>query len=197
MKWIVITSPKFLQGETHFIPRLFAHGVDLLHLRKPGASIEECSQLLDKIPQEWHNRIVLHSHFELASTYRLHGIHLNHRSPQAPEGFKKSISCSCHSLKEVVHNKPRMNYMFLSPIFDSISKEGYGAAFTPEMLNDAAANKIIDNKVIALGGIDASHIQALKEWHFGGAAFLGDIWNRIDDKDVDNYLDYLSHLLKG
>ena len=66
-----------------------------------------------------------------------------------------------------------------------------------EMLNDAAANKIIDNKVIALGGIDASHIQALKEWHFGGAAFLGDIWNRIDDKDVDNYLDYLSHLLKG
>ena len=90
-----------------------------------------------------------------------------------------------------------MNYMFLSPIFDSISKEGYGAAFTPEMLNDAAANKIIDNKVIALGGIDASHIQALKDWHFGGAAFLGDIWNRIDDKDVDNYLDYLSHLLKG
>ena len=126
MKWIVITSPKFLQGEAHFIPRLFAHGVDLLHLRKPGASIEECSQLLDKIPQEWHNRIVLHSHFELASTYRLHGIHLNHRCPQAPEGFNKSISCSCHSLKEVVHNKPRMNYMFLSPIFDSISKEGYG-----------------------------------------------------------------------
>ena len=88
------------------------------------------------------------------------------------------------------------NYVFLSPIFDSISKEGYGAAFSPEVLRDAASKQIIDNKVVALGGIEASHINALKEWHFGGAAFLGDIWNRIDYKDVDAYLDHLRQLLK-
>lgn len=196
MKWIVITSPNFLQGEATFIPRLFDHGVDLLHLRKPGASMEAYRQLLDEIPHEWHNRIVLHSHFELASTYYLHGVHLNHRCPQAPEGFDKSISCSCHSLEEVEQNKPKRNYVFLSPIFDSISKEGYGAAFSPEVLRDAASKQIIDDKVVALGGIEASHINALKEWHFGGAAFLGDIWNRIDDKDVDAYLDHLRQLLK-
>lgn len=196
MKWIVITSPNFLQGEATFISRLFDHGVDLLHLRKPGASMEACRQLLDEIPHEWHNRIVLHSHFELASTYNLHGVHLNHRCPHAPEGFDKSISCSCHSLEEVEQNKPQKNYVFLSPIFDSISKEGYGAAFSPEVLRDAASQHLIDDKVVALGGIDASHINALKEWHFGGAAFLGDIWNRIDDKDVDAYLDHLRRLLK-
>ena len=156
MKWIVITSPNFLQGEATFIPRLFDHGVDLLHLRKPGASMEACRQLLDEIPHEWHNRIVLHSHFELASTYNLHGVHLNHRCPQAPEGFDKSISCSCHSLEEVEQNKPMRNYVFLSPIFDSISKEGYGAAFSPEVLRDAASKHIIDDKVVALGGIEAS-----------------------------------------
>lgn len=196
MKWIVITSPNFLQGEATFIPRLFDHGVDLLHLRKPGASMEACRQLLDEIPYEWHNRIVLHSHFELASTYNLHGVHLNHRCPQAPEGFDKSISCSCHSLEEVELNKPMRNYVFLSPIFDSISKEGYGAAFSPEVLRDAASKQIIDYKVVALGGIEASHINVLKEWHFGGAAFLGDIWNRINDEDVDAYLDHLRQLLK-
>ena len=196
MKWIVITSPNFLQGEATFISRLFDHGVDLLHLRKPGASMEACRQLLDEIPYEWHNRIVLHSHFELVSTYNLHGVHLNHSCPQAPEGFDKSISCSCHSLEEVELNKPMRNYVFLSPIFDSISKEGYGAAFSPEVLRDAASKQIIDYKVVALGGIEASHINALKEWHFGGAAFLGDIWNRINDKDVDAYLDHLRQLLK-
>ena len=196
MKWIVITSPNFLKGEATFISRLFDHGVDLLHLRKPGASIEAFRQLLDEIPHEWHNRIVLHSHFELASMYNLHGVHLNHRCPQAPEGFDKSISCSCHSLEEVEQNKPMRNYVFLSPIFDSISKEGYGAAFSPEVLRNAASKQIIDYKVVALGGIEASHINALKEWHFGGAAFLGDIWNRIDDKDVDAYLDHLRQLLK-
>ena len=196
MKWIVITSPNFLKGEATFISRLFDHGVDLLHLRKPGASIEACRQLFDEIPHEWHNRIVLHSHFELASMYNLHGVHLNHRCPQAPEGFDKSISCSCHSLEEVEQNKPMRNYVFLSPIFDSISKEGYGAAFSPEVLRDAASKQIIDYKVVALGGIEASHINALKEWNFGGAAFLGDIWNRIDDKDVDAYLDHLRQLLK-
>lgn len=196
MKWIVITSPNFLQGEATFIPRLFDHGVDLLHLRKPGASMEAFRQLLDEIPHEWHNRIVLHSHFELASMYNLHGVHLNHRCPQAPEGFDKSISCSCHSLEEVEQNKPLKNYVFLSPIFDSISKEGYGAAFSPEVLRNAASKQIIDYKVVALGGIEASHINALKEWHFGGAAFLGDIWNRINDKDVDAYLDHLRQLLK-
>lgn len=196
MKWIVITSPNFLQGEATFISRLFDHGVDLLHLRKPGASMEAYRQLLDEIPHEWHNRIVLHSHFELANMYNLHGVHLNHRCPQAPEGFDKSISCSCHSLEEVEQNKPMRNYVFLSPIFDSISKEGYGAAFSPEVLRDAASKQIIDYKVVALGGIEASHINALKEWHFGGAAFLGDIWNRINDKDVDAYLDHLRQLLK-
>ena len=35
MKWIVITSPDFVPGEAFFIDKLFGHGLDLLHLRKP------------------------------------------------------------------------------------------------------------------------------------------------------------------
>ena len=46
MKWIVITSPDFLSGEALFIDRLFCHGLDVLHLRKPGASYEDCRHLL-------------------------------------------------------------------------------------------------------------------------------------------------------
>ena len=137
MKWIVITSPDFVPGEAFFIDKLFGHGLDLLHLRKPGASADECRDLLERIPERWRGQVVLHEHFELAEAYGVHGIHLNRRNPQAPEGYGGSVSCSCHSLEEVAASKPRRQYVFLSPIFDSISKVGYAAAFPEEQLRQA------------------------------------------------------------
>ena len=84
MKWITITSPEFLSGEAPFIGKLFSQGLDLLHLRKPKASLEAYKQLLLQIPEQWHSRIVLHEHFELAEEYKLHGIHLNRRGSVPP-----------------------------------------------------------------------------------------------------------------
>ena len=195
MKWIVITSPDFVPGEAFFIDKLFGHGLDLLHLRKPGASADECRDLLERIPERWRGQVVLHEHFELAEAYGAHGIHLNRRNPQAPEGYGGSVSCSCHSLEEVAASKPRRQYVFLSPIFDRISKVGYAAAFPEEQLRQAAKERLIDRQVVALGGVTATNIAALRAWHFGGAAFLGDVWSRMDDPNVDAYLAHLRQLL--
>lgn len=195
MKWITITSPEFLSGEAIFIDKLFSQGLDLLHLRKPEASLEAYNQLLIQIPAQWHSRIVLHEHFKLAEEYKLHGIHLNRRCSQVPDSFRGSISCSCHTLGEVKKQKNSKDYVFLSPIFDSISKVGYHAAFSPTSLKQAAIENIIDEKVIALGGITANNISLVKEWHFGGVAFLGDIWKRMSDPQVDEYLKHIRTLL--
>ena len=195
MKWITITSPEFLSGEAIFIDKLFSQGLDLLHLRKPEASLEAYNQLLIQIPEQWHSRIVLHEHFKLAEEYKLHGIHLNRRCSQVPDSFRGSISCSCHTLGEVKKQKNSKDYVFLSPIFDSISKVGYHAAFSPTSLKQAAIENIIDEKVIALGGITANNISLVKEWHFGGVAFLGDIWKRMSDPQVDEYLKHIRTLL--
>lgn len=191
MKWIVITSPDAVPGEVSFIERLFDHGMDLLHLRKPEADETTYAHLLDAIPEPWHNRIVLHDHFQLTERFALHGVHLNRRNPLPPALWQGSCSASCHSLSEVTAQKPYRDYLFLSPIFNSISKAGYTAAFPEETLLEAALQGIIDQQVIALGGITATHISLLHQWHFGGAAFLGDIWNRIDDPAVDSYLSAL------
>lgn len=83
----------------------------------------------------------------------------------------------------------------MSPIFDSISKVGYHAAFSPTLLKQAAIENVIDEKVIALGGITANNISLVKEWHFGGVAFLGDIWKRMSDPQVDEYLKHIRTLL--
>lgn len=195
MKWIIITSPDFISGEAIFIDKLFLQGLDLLHIRKPDASLEAYKRLLLQIPKHWYSRIVLHEYFDLAEELGLHGIHLNRRCSQVPDSFHRSISCSCHSLEEVKKQKDTKDYVFLSPIFDSISKVGYHAAFSPTSLKQAAIENVIDEKVIALGGITANNIPLVKEWHFGGVAFLGDIWKRMSDPQVDEYLKHIRTLL--
>lgn len=188
MEWIVITSPGFLQGEADFIDRLFNHGLDRLHLRKPGADIGECRRLLDGISREWLPRIVVHDNFGLCREYGLGGVHLNGRNPMAPPNHEGSVSRSCHSLEEISRYKGECDYLTLSPIFNSISKQGYMAAFEPEQLAAARDSGLIDSRVIALGGVTLENIPRVRELGFGGVAILGDVWQRMADGSVDEYL---------
>lgn len=188
MEWIVITSPGFLQGEADFIDRLFGHGLDRLHLRKPGAEIGECRRLLDGISREWLPQIVVHDNFGLCREYGLGGVHLNGRNPMAPPNHEGSVSRSCHSLEEISRYKGECDYLTLSPIFNSISKQGYMAAFGPGQLAAARDSGLIDRRVMALGGVTLENIPRVKELGFGGVAILGDVWQRMADGSVDEYL---------
>lgn len=191
MKLIVITSPSFLENEAKAISTLFEEGLEILHLRKPEASANEIRRLLDSIPAVYHPHIVTHDHFELLNDYDLMGIHLNRRNPQVPALHTGSVSCSCHSLEEVKQRKDYCQYVFLSPIYNSLSKPGYKAAFQLDELTEAAQNRIIDAKVMALGGISIHHLQEVKNIGFGGAVLLGDVWKH----QVNELPDYF-HLLK-
>lgn len=180
MKTIAITQSFFFAQEAAAINSLLASGdIDLLHLRKPSSTADDCRRLLDHIAPEWRSRIVTHDHLGLCAEYGLHGIHLNSRNHTIPCGHRGTVSCSCHSLEEVTQRKRQMDYVFLSPIFDSISKQGYQSAFSDDTLRLAAAEGIIDRKVVALGGVTHSLIPLLKEYGFGGAAMLGDIWRNM------------------
>ena len=173
MLWITVTSPSFFDGEASFIGRLLSCGVDIVHLRKPGAAESDCARLLDALTTEERARIVIHDFFELAGPYGLRGIHLNARRSEIPAGYTGHVSRSCHSLEEIERWKPVCNYVFLSPVFDSISKQGYSAGFTPEVLRRASGAGIIDEKVIALGGVTPDNLKQLHSLGFGGAAMLG------------------------
>ena len=173
MLWLVITSPSFIPDEASFLHRLFVHGVDIVHLRKPGATAEECARLLDDLTSDDRRRIVIHDFFELAEPYGLKGIHLNARRSTVPDGYEGHVSRSCHSLEEVKRYKDACDYVFLSPIFDSVSKQGYASAFTDATLRQASCDGIIDHKVVALGGVTPDKIDYLQQLNFGGVAMLG------------------------
>ena len=148
-----------------------------MHLRKPGATATDCARLLDELPADDRRRIVIHDFFELVEPYGLRGIHLNARRNTAPDGYKGHISRSCHSLEEAKLNKAVCDYVFLSPIFDSVSKQGYTSTFTDETLKQASSEGIIDRKVVALGGVTPDKISYLRRLGFGGAAMLGCVNN--------------------
>lgn len=196
MKLILITPPTYFVEENKIITDLFEEGLDILHLRKPDTAPMFAERLLTLIPEHYHKRIVVHGHFYLKEEYRLKGIHLNSRNPNLPDGYKGHISCSCHSLKEVKSRKKQCDYVFLSPVFDSISKKNYHANYTPEEIRKAHKAGIIDKKVIALGGIDIDNITEVKNYGFGGAAIMGALWDRFDARSDRDYKQLIERFKK-
>lgn len=186
-KLLVITWPDFFPEETAILTRLFEAGMQRLHLRKPGSGREELRAFLDALPAAYYPRIVLHDHFGLAAEAawagKLGGLHLNRRNPALPAGFKGSVSRSCHSLEEA-GRKRAFDYVFLSPIFPSLSKQGYGEGFPLPVLKEATRAGLIDEKVIALGGISAGTLPLLAGTGFGGAAVLGALWGKQPGADT-------------
>lgn len=169
-KIIAITLPEDVENESEKIVKLLDSGVDYVHIRKPGKELRQVEKLLKEIPEEYHSRLKLHDHFSLLDRFGLGGVHLNSRNRIAPENAR-SVSCSCHAVEEIVYNNDK-DYVFLSPIFDSISKKDYKSKFNIDELTPYLSL----GRVVALGGVTTGKLSLLKEKGFYGAAMMGSIW---------------------
>lgn len=177
MKIIAITTPMADENDLCLIRGLLDSGVETLHLRKPDADIHYCRSLLKELTWQQRNRIIIHNFAQLYGEFSLKGIHINRNIKSLPYDYKGFKTRSCHSFEEIKEYKNGYDYLFLSPIFNSISKVGYKSGFTPQELQKASADGIIDNKVIALGGVTFDSIPYLEELNFGGVAMIGGIYN--------------------
>lgn len=186
MKLIAITTPDFRTGEDHDICRLIDRGWERVHIRKPGGSLEDITDLIEKIPAFYYPAISIHDHFELAIKYGLGGVHLNSRFPRPPFGWQGMVSRSCHTIEEITQYSD-LDYITLSPIFDSISKPGYRSRFTPETLRTAN----LDN-AYALGGVTFARLHELSALGFKGAAMMSGAW-----KARTEILQFITHTDAG
>lgn len=177
MKIIAITVPQMIDEDAYLISNLLKMGIYSVHLRKPEASIYECRTLLAKLTKEERAKIIIHDYPELYTEFSLKGIHINKNITSLPDGYNGFKTRSCHSFEEIERYKAEYDYLFLSPIFDSISKVGYKSGFTKEELLKASISGIIDHKIIALGGVTLDKLPYLKQLNFGGIAMIGGIYN--------------------
>ena len=172
---IAITRPYAVDGEDAIIRHLLANGFDIVHLRKPDADMCYCRDLLQQLSPSERKRVVIHDYYSLYEEYSLRGFHINKNITSYPADYQGTRTRSCHSLDEILRYKPECDYLFLSPIFDSISKADYRSKFSHAELLNASINGVIDNKVIALGGVTLDRIAYLHSLRFGGVAMMGAI----------------------
>jgi len=181
---VVISSPAAVADEATIINALFDEGLKVLHLRKPGISIDEMRQLLDKIKPQYYQRIALHQHHEAANDFGINRLHYTkaHKKPALfwrEAGSKVNIlSTSIHQIEEYKNLPLSFDYTFFGPVFDSISKAGYTSTLSDDFIFPIETGH---PKVIAIGGIDATNIQKAKDMNFDGVAALGTIWKKPEE----------------
>jgi thiamine-phosphate pyrophosphorylase len=193
---IVITDPGNIDIEDEIINSLFNSGLNYLHLRKPDWPKEKISLLIQKNEEKHRNKISIHSNYELAYEYGLKGIHLTsdfiskntntviEETINQAKNNKMTVSASVHSLQEIENLKYSFDYVFLSPVFNSISKQNYASAFNLNELTIFFKSYKSNCKIIALGGIDASNIKSVYKCGFHGAALLGAIWKQENKVEI-------------
>lgn len=170
---IVVSSPDAIHDEQQNIVKLFAEGLSILHLRKKNHTEHQLRRFIESIPAQYYQLITLHSHYHLVAEYGLRGIHI----PYAYTGAVisgKPVSISFHSTEEIGSASRQFEYGFISPVFDSISKQGYNGRFDLDELSQFLCNR--NERILALGGIDEDNIERLRGKGFSGVALLGAVW---------------------
>jgi len=200
MKRIIFSYPTEIENElTKVLELLMDNEIDFFHLRKPDFDYHQMKDYLNQIDEELHYKIVIHSHYGLISDFDLAGINLNRKAlnqlvyadevdrcfiqPLVLNGKQievnriepNMVTYSAHSFEEINNLQFDVEYVFLSPIYDSISKQGYKSNFIDkDKLKQELKNT--NTKVIALGGITDDKLNELKDFGFDGYAQLGSYW---------------------
>jgi thiamine-phosphate pyrophosphorylase len=188
MEMSVISSPGYVNDELVIVNKILEQGLKAFHLRKPEYSRDRLAEYIDSIRTEYHSRIVLHSHYDLVKELHIGGIHITRSSKDKKDAIIASIEnkndpkirvgISFHALDDLYQENECIDYAFLSPVFDSISKKDYKKAFDYRELKEVL--KKTKFNVYALGGCRRENLDQIHKLGFYGAAFLGAIWNESD-----------------
>lgn len=177
---VVIAPENDVENEIAILHQLFQEGLQYYHFRKPDKNYKAHSDYLNKIDSQYHNRIVVHYHHELINAFNLKGIHFQEQKRidhidnpgqyfKKLEMYGKTISSSFHEPKDLEDCHFEFDYHLLSPVFSSISKEGFqGRGFDVNH---------IDKRIIGMGGVSADNLAAFDTLGFAGVGVLGGIWN--------------------
>ncbi len=176
-RFIAISAPGFIPNEAAQWERLFKAGLKRLHVRKPGMKGDALAKLIKQLPEEFHERMVIHGNPQLFTEFRFAGYHGREDEKKKLNFYgEQTFSASTHGWKETEEVLETADYVFLSPLFDSISKEGYLANASLMEFPEHLKGK----KIYALGGITADNWEDAMDFGYYGVAVLGSLWEKPD-----------------
>jgi thiamine-phosphate pyrophosphorylase len=183
-KIVVITPETDHPNESQILNILVKEYACIIHVRKPNFDQESYKKYLQN-----HNHLlshfVLHDHHSLSKEFEVKGVHLRERDRKSPDSTFKGlniVSTSIHSIEESKALMHPFEYIFYSPLFESISKQNYGTPKTYEALCESVfeLKKNTTIPIIGLGGIKEENIGLVKQSGFNGAGLLGTIWSSMN-----------------
>lgn len=178
---IVVISPEHtVPHEVETMAGLLDMGMHRYHIRKPSWTSEAVAALLALIPSRYYSKLSIHGQKQLAVEYNLGGLHLSSHQ-EMDRTWDGWLSKSLHDPAEISNAVfKELDYCFLSPVFDSISKHGYRGKSMDWELPVASQHF----KVYALGGVDVSNAHMIEPMGFNGMALMGAIWKeeRVDGR---------------
>ena len=180
---ILISPETDIHDEIDLLNEMFRQGLTHFHLRKPNKSSIDLEKYLERIDSKYLKNVVMHLHHDLVEKKGLRGYHFQEQArldlgTKADQLIRlhqsKGYSCSSsfHEPADISACTVTYDYRLLSPVFSSISKQGYeGRGF---------AISHIHQKIVGMGGVDAENIEKIKEMGYGGIGVLGGVWNASD-----------------
>ncbi|MEG1553943.1 MAG: thiamine phosphate synthase [Rikenellaceae bacterium] len=179
---IVITQEQITLSEIDPIAEIIDDGCWRVHIRKPHADKDALRSFLDVLCNRVDpKKLSMHYYHDIALEYGFGGVH----GKSQEQDVLKSISC--HSIKEVEENNGVVDYLFISPIFDSISKLGYKAAIDISEIGALLKDENYASQIVALGGVEVSNLHILDKAGFQNIALLGCVWRDKECKASYNF----------
>ena len=130
---------------------------DVIQLRAKDLDAGELLIRAQRLRREFQGKLLINDRMDVCLAAGADGVHLPTRriAPLALKerfGLHLIVGVSCHSLDEVLRAEAEgADYVYLSPIFESASKPGYGPPLGVDTL--AAAAMRVGIPVLALGGV--------------------------------------------
>jgi len=138
-------------------------GITMVQLREKDLSVRDQFSLACRVkalPNPHGTKILINDRLDVALAAGLDGVHLRGDAPAPlllrvglPPGFL--IGVSCHSVEDV-RRAESADFVVLGPVYESLSKPGYGPVIGLEGLRAASQLR----PVYALGGVTQASAQA-------------------------------------
>ncbi|MGC6456168.1 MAG: thiamine phosphate synthase [Coraliomargaritaceae bacterium] len=180
MKILAVSPESDYAEEATCIIRLLENGLARYHLRKPNWAVEQTADLLHKLPEEWLPRLSIHQHHQLAESFPV-GVHYKDTKvgKWILPSVQASISRSLHSIEGLSEASAGMDYVFLSPVFASISKVNHSPSWSDDTIR-AVLSQERSTEIFGLGGINADTIEEAIGLGFDGVVVHGALWQSLD-----------------
>ncbi|MCU0416215.1 MAG: thiamine phosphate synthase [Cytophagaceae bacterium] len=177
-QWKIFTREISQPGDKDILNALAEFPEVTIHFRKPSYTREAYSKEVSTLSPLAISKTMFHEHHELSLEFDVKGIHYKSHQAIHPIASKLISSKSFHDFDTLLNEGHRHHYAFISPLFPSISKEGYTSSFTSDEIKNKLTEANSKNiSVIGLGGISDTNIEQWTKWNLAGVGLLGTIWN--------------------